>query len=115
MTARKFFDQNLIIQIECFDCGSNEQRNFRVGGTFNIESDCTLKESDEFFVELPAVIVKISFLLILGGFFHRRLLETSTICSKLPKKNRLKVAYLIPKGREFSHLVASGEVIFKKD
>ena len=35
--------------------------------------------------------------------------------SKLSKKNRLKVADLIPKSREFSQLVASGEIIFKKD
>ena len=35
--------------------------------------------------------------------------------SKLSKKNRLKVVDLIPKGREFSDLVSSGEVIFKKD
>ena len=79
MTARKFFDQNLIIQIECLDCGSNEQSNFRVGDKFNIESDCTLKESDELFAELPAVIVKMLVLLISGGFFHQRLSEISTM------------------------------------
>ena len=35
--------------------------------------------------------------------------------SKLSKKNRLKVVDLIPKGRQFSHLVASEEIVFKKD
>ena len=49
MTAIKNFDQNLIIQIECLDCGSSEQRNFRVGDTFNLEGDCILKESDELY------------------------------------------------------------------
>ena len=34
MTARKFFYQNLIMQIECLDCALSEQKNFRVGDTF---------------------------------------------------------------------------------
>ena len=49
MTTRKYFDQNVIIQIECLDCGSSEQRNFRIGDTFNLEGDCILKESDELY------------------------------------------------------------------
>ena len=61
------------------------------------------------------MVVKTSFLLISGGFFHQRLSETSTTASKLSRKNRLKVVDLIPKGREFSHLVASGEITFNKD
>ena len=47
MTARKFFNQNLIIRSECLNCGSSEQMNFRVGDTFNLEGDCILKKSDE--------------------------------------------------------------------
>ena len=60
------------------------------------------------------MVVKTSFLLISGDFFHRRLSEISTVGSKLSKKDRLKVVDLIPKGSEFFHLVASGEIIFKK-
>lgn len=35
--------------------------------------------------------------------------------SKVSKKSRFKVVDLIPKGSKFSHLVASGEIAFKKD
>ena len=45
MTAKKSFDQSLIIKIECLDCGSSEQVNFPAGDTFNLEDDCILKES----------------------------------------------------------------------
>lgn len=37
------------------------------------------------------------------------------MCLKLSKKNRSKVADLISKSKEFSYLVNSGKVIFRKD
>lgn len=43
--------------------------------------------------------MKISSFLTSGSFFHRKLSEID----------------LIPKGSKFSHLVASGEIVFKKD
>ena len=46
------------------------------------------------------------------GFFHQRALETSTMGLK---KNRIKVVDLIPKGREFSYLVVSEEIVFRKE
>ena len=97
------------------DCGSTEQRNFRLGDMFNLDGDCILKESELIFVKLSVVAVKISFLLTSRSFFHRKLSEIFTMGSKLSKKNRLRVVDLIPQGREFSRLVASGEIVFKKD
>ena len=50
MSAKKLFDQNLLIQIECLYCSSIEQRSFRIGDTFNLEGDCILKESDQLYL-----------------------------------------------------------------
>ena len=49
MSERKFLDQKLEIQIECLDCGSSEQKDFRIGDKFNLKCDLILKKSDELY------------------------------------------------------------------
>ena len=43
----EFLDLKLTVQIECLDCDSSENRQFRIGDTFDLEGDYILKYSEE--------------------------------------------------------------------